>query len=201
MWLPCLILLGVAIQFIYLAIYRIYDRPWVCQYHRTVWGAIWPFHSALTKHGSQHFFDEFSISHFGAGVGLGVIALLIIPCAYKEYIPMWTLVIMYCGSVIWEFWENNPDVLDHAWDDFNPRVKASVGGETIVNSDTDIWLAFFGALITTVYLGWIFGLLLFVGLEFLTLATIRECLTLDVFLFLCPMHSSVRLAIRKWQGS
>lgn len=142
---------------------------------------------------SQHLADWYTFSHvihgliFFAGAHLLWRRLQMFDGAPTR----WALPIAVALEASWELLENSPRVIDRY-----RSVTASFGysGDSIVNSMADIgWMAL-GFWIAS-RLPWKASLALALAFELLTLAVIRDNLTLNVLMLVYPVE-----AIRDWQA-
>ena len=103
----------------------------------------------------------------------------------------WALPIAVLVEAAWEVTENTPLVIDRY-----RAVTVSWGysGDSIVNSTADIGWMVIGFLVAA-RIPWKASVALAIGLELLTLWTIRDNLTLNVIMLFWPVE-----AIRQWQG-
>lgn len=104
----------------------------------------------------------------------------------------WAFPIAVALEASWELLENSPMIIERY-----RSVTANFGyaGDSIVNSAADIVWMSLGFWIAA-RLPWKATLALAIGFELMTLATIRDNLTLNVLMLLHPVE-----AIREWQGT
>jgi len=148
--------------------------------------ALW--HGPIDAETSQQILDWYSPSHLIHGLlfyAIGFLLLRRLPVTVRFLIAL----AVECG---WEMIENSPLIIDRY-----RTATAALGysGDSILNSMSDIACMSIGFLIAR-RLPWPASLLLAVGLELLTLAIIRDNLTLNVLMLVHPIA-----AIRAWQGA
>ena len=165
------------------------DRPPICTCgHVELW------HGVVQSNGnSQHVTDWYSPSHFTHGLIMYFVAWLL----WRKWRlfggkpARWALPIAVLVEAAWEVSENTPMVIDRY-----RAVTVSWGysGDSILNSAADIGWMVAGFLIAA-RLPARASVALAIGLELLTLWTIRDNLTLNVVMLFWPIE-----AIRQWQG-
>ncbi|OQA27051.1 MAG: hypothetical protein BWY59_01176 [Verrucomicrobia bacterium ADurb.Bin345] len=143
-------------------------------------GDIW------SSHNSQHLFDPYSFTHVLHGVLFCGLVCWLLPRVRR----VWQLWIVTAIEAVWEIVENTPFVIQR-------YREATIGlgyeGDSIANSAGDLLccaLGFFLAL----KLGLRKSAILFVVVELALLLTVRDNLTLNVLMLLCPIE-----AIKSWQ--
>ena len=165
------------------------DRPPIC-----TCGYVELWHGTVQSSGnSQHITDWYSPSHFTHGLIMYFVAWLL----WRKWglfggkLAVWALPIAVLVEAAWEVTENTPMVIDRY-----RAVTVSFGysGDSIINSASDIgWMAI-GFLVASRLPAWA-SVALAIGLELLTLWTIRDNLTLNVIMLFWPIE-----AVRQWQG-
>jgi hypothetical protein len=165
------------------------DRPPICT---CGYVALW--HGEVQSSGnSQHLTDWYSPSHFTHGLIMyGVAWLLWARWRLFGGSPArWALPIAVLVEAAWEVAENTPMVIARY-----RAVTASFGysGDSVVNSAADIAWMSLGFLAATRLPARV-SVALAVGLELLTLWTIRDNLTLNAVMLFWPIE-----AVRQWQG-
>jgi hypothetical protein len=164
-------------------------RPPVCA---CGYVALW--HGTVQSSGnSQHITDWYSPSHFTHGLIMYGLAWLL----WRKWAlfggrpARWALPIAVAVEAAWEVIENTPMVIDRY-----RAVTVSWGysGDSIVNSASDIGWMIVGFLFASRVPAWV-SIALALGLELLTLWTIRDNLTLNVIMLFWPLE-----AIRQWQA-
>lgn len=142
---------------------------------------------------SQHIADWYSPSHLTHGLimyGLAWLLWVRLGLFGGKPIP-WALPIAVLVEAAWEIAENTPMVIDRY-----RAVTASFGysGDSVVNSLADIVFMVLGFLLAARIPAWA-SITLAIGMELLTLWTIRDNLTLNIVMLLWPVE-----AIRQWQA-
>lgn len=143
-------------------------------------GNIW------SEHCSQHLLDPYSFSHLLHGVLFFFATLLLLPRAAMPW-RLWAAVAVECA---WEVLENSPIVI-HRYRE--ATISLGYAGDSIFNSVADIGCCTAGFLLA-LRLGVRRSALVFVLTELVLLATIRDNLTLNVIMLVCPIE-----AIKTWQ--
>jgi hypothetical protein len=161
---------------------RAMGRVWWCACGRLVpWSwDIW------SSHNSQHVLDPYAFTHVLHGVFFFFAFRVLIPrvSADKRFL---LAAIIESG---WEILENSPVIIERYR---SVTMSQDYFGDSIANSIADI-LACVGGYWLAGRLGWRWSLVLFVTIELLLLATIRDCLTLNVIMLLHPIE-----AVKQWQ--
>lgn len=165
------------------------DRPPIC-----TCGYVELWHGTVQSNGnSQHITDWYSPSHFTHGLIMYFVAWLLWVKwgLFGGRLARWALPIAVLVEAAWEVSENTPMVIDRY-----RAVTVSWGysGDSIVNSTADIGWMVIGFLVAA-RIPWKASVALAIGLELLTLWTIRDNLTLNVIMLFWPVE-----AIRQWQG-
>ena len=165
------------------------DRPPIC-----TCGYVELWHGTVQSSGnSQHITDWYSPSHFTHGLIMYFVAWLL----WRKWKlfggrpARWALPIAVVVEAAWEVVENSPMIIDRY-----RAVTVSFGysGDSIVNSTADIGWMIAGFLLASRVPARV-SVVLAIGLELLTLWTIRDNLTLNVIMLFWPIE-----AIRQWQG-
>jgi hypothetical protein len=150
-------------------------------------GTIDLWHGALDSGNSQHIFDWYSPSHLIHGLlfyGAGWLILRRLPVRLRFLIAV-TL------EAAWELLENSPMVIDRYR---TATIALGYTGDSVLNSLSDISCMMLGFLLAR-RLPVALSIALAIGLELLTLAVIRDNLTLNIVMLLWPID-----AIRHWQA-
>ena len=139
------------------------------------------------QHNSQHLLDWYTPSHFLHGV--------LFYWLLRSLMPRTSLTTRLCTSAAieigWEIIENTPWIIDR----YRAATTAvSYYGDSIANSVSDGIACVVGFLFAR-WVGPVGSIAAFVFFELLTLALIRDNLTLNVVMLLMPID-----AIRTWQG-
>ena len=183
-WLATLLILALAVAMLFAM-----DRPPIC-----TCGEVKLWHGVVQSSGnSQHVTDWYSPSHFTHGLIMYMFAWLL----WRKWRlfggkpARWALPIAVVVEAAWEVMENTPMVIDRY-----RAVTVSWGysGDSIVNSAADIGWMIVGFLVAARVPVRV-SVALAIGLELLTLWTIRDNLTLNVIMLFWPIE-----AIRQWQG-
>jgi hypothetical protein len=172
----CLILLT-------LVTLRAEGRHWWCACGQPfLWeGNIW------CEHTSQHFFDPYTFSHILHGV---------IFCGIFYWIPGFRRHVgwMLCAAIglegLWEIAENSSFVINRYRE---TTIALGYEGDSILNSLSDILCCASGFLLAH-KIGWKASVAFFVIVELVLLWSIRDNLTLNVLMLLCPIEG-----IKTWQ--
>jgi hypothetical protein len=158
------------------------DRVWWCACASPfLWdGDIW------SSHNSQHLFDPYSFTH----VLHGVVFCGIVWWIFPRVRLVWKLWIVTCIEAAWEIFENTQFVIQR-------YREATIGlgyeGDSIANSLGDVACCAFGFYLAA-RLGIMRSVILFVVTELVLLICVRDNLTLNVLMLLCPID-----AIKSWQ--
>jgi hypothetical protein len=164
-------------------------RPPIC-----TCGTVELWHGQVQSGGnSQHLTDWYSPSHFTHGLIMYALAWLL----WRRWglfggrLQPWALPIAVAVEAAWEVVENTPMVIDRY-----RAVTVSWGysGDSIVNSAADIGWMIAGFLFAGRAPAWV-SVTAAIGLELLTLWTIRDNLTLNVLMLFWPVE-----AVRQWQA-
>jgi hypothetical protein len=164
-------------------------RPPIC-----ACGTVKLWHGVVqSAENSQHLADWYTFSHTIHGLIFYFGAWLLWRRwrVFDGAPARWALPIAVALEASWELLENSPMIIDRY-----RAVTASFGysGDSIVNSMADIGWMVLGFWIAS-RLPWKASLALALGFELLTLAIIRDNLTLNVLMLVSPVE-----AIRVWQA-
>jgi Protein of unknown function (DUF2585) len=157
-------------------------RVWWCACGRTnLWaGDIW------SSHNSQHVFDPYSFTH----ILHGVVFFWMLAWVFKRLSFSWRLVLAILMEAAWEVAENAPFIIQR-------YREATIGlgyeGDSVINSLSDIGCCAMGFALARL-LGLRLSLLLFVTVEILLALVVRDNLTLNVLMLICPID-----AVKQWQ--
>ncbi|TGX53591.1 DUF2585 domain-containing protein [Sphingomonas gei] len=173
------LLLGLAVGAILLAM----DRPPICPC-----GTIKLWHGAVqSSENSQHLADFYSFSH----VIHGFLFYAAAHFALRGRARNWALPIAVVVEGFWELLENSPIIINRYRE---ATIALGYSGDSIVNSLADVgWMAF-GFWVASKLPAWA-TIALAIGFELMTLALIRDNLTLNVLMLAWPID-----AVRTWQG-
>jgi len=175
-WVVALILVAAVFQL------RQQGRVWWCACGQgNLWaGDIW------SAHNSQHVVDPYSFTH----ILHGVLFFWILAALFKRMSFSWQLALTILLEAAWEVAENAPFIIQR-------YREATIGlgyeGDSVINSLADILCCVAGFLLAR-RLGFRFALALFVAIEVLLVVLVRDNLTLNVLMLLCPID-----AIKQWQ--
>ncbi len=141
-----------------------------------------------SRHNSQHLIDAYFFSHILHGL---VFYVLLTSIRWPGTVTGRFLAAVFLESV-WEVLENSPLIIERY-----RAVTVSLGyyGDSIANSMVDILACSLEVLIACRAKFWQMALF-FVGTELALVATIRDCLTLNVLMLAFPID-----AVRQWQMS
>jgi hypothetical protein len=174
-----IVLLGLATTVFLL---RFEGRIWWCACGRlNFWdGDIW------SAHNSQHVFDPYSFTH----VLHGILLFWILGWVFKRMAFKWQVALAILLESVWEVLENSPFIIQR-------YREATIGqgytGDSIVNSLSDILCCAAGVLLAR-QLGFRLALALFVIVELALAWMVRDNLTLNVLMLICPID-----AVKQWQ--
>jgi len=157
-------------------------RIWWCACGRlNLWdGDIW------SAHNSQHVFDPYSFTH----VLHGILLFWILGWVFKRMTFKWQVTLAILLESVWEVLENSPFIIQR-------YREATIGqgytGDSIVNSLSDILCCAAGVLLAR-KLGFPLALFLFVIVELALAWMVRDNLTLNILMLICPID-----AVKQWQ--
>lgn len=157
-------------------------RCWWCACSRpSLWaGSIW------SSHNSQHLLDPYSFTHLLHGVAFCLIAAWALPS-----MPfIWRLWWGALAEALWEVAENSAYVIERY-----RSVTISLGyeGDSIVNALADVGCCVAGFVVAS-KIGARRSLIVFAVTEVALLLTIRDNLTLNVLMLVCPVEG-----VKSWQ--
>lgn len=141
-----------------------------------------------SRHCSQHLIDAYFFTHVLHG--LVFYALLVVVVRWPRSVSSRFLAVLFL-ECFWEVLENSPPIIERY-----RAVTISLGyfGDSIANSIVDILACCFGVWIACRAKVWQ-SVAVFVITELLLLATIRDCLILNVLMLPFPVD-----AILEWQN-
>ena len=171
------ILLFIAVAIILWAM----GRPPICTCGNVdLWGQVGPEQNQMLA-------DWYSPSHFIHGL---IFYALLWRFARRQPIERWFLVALAVESA-WEILENTPLIIDRYRE---ATMALGYNGDSILNSLSDIAMMGLGFLVARRLPIWV-SVTLAIGFELLTLAVIRDNLTLNIWMLLIPTD-----AISDWQA-
>lgn len=141
---------------------------------------------ASSEHTSQHLLDPYSFTHLQHGlVFWGVLALVLPRASFATRLLVAAIV-----EAIWEIVENSAWVINRY-----REATAALGyeGDSAVNSLGDLLACLLGFLLAE-RIGWRGSCILFVAIEVVLIATIRDSLLLNVLMLFHPVE-----AVKQWQ--
>lgn len=164
-------------------------RPAIC-----ACGSVKLWHGVVaSSENSQHLADWYTFSHIIHGLIFYAGAHLLWRKwrVFDGAPARWALPIAVALEASWELLENSPMIIDRY-----RAVTVSFGysGDSIVNSVADIGWMVLGFWLAS-RLPWKVSLALAIGFELMTLALIRDNLTLNVLMLVWPLD-----AVKAWQG-
>ena len=176
-WLSVLAIAGLQTLVI-----RFEGQPWWCKCgEANLWVS-----EAYSQHTSQHLVDPYSFSHILHGFLFWWLLAWLAP----RLALGWRFVIALLLEAGWEILENSPWVIERY------RIAtAAVGysGDTVINALGDSASAAVGFWIAK-WAGWRWTLALFIAVELLMLAMIRDNLTLNVLMLFVTLPG-----LKEWQ--
>ena len=159
-------------------------RSWWCHCGNPIpWsGDIW------SEHNSQHGFDPYSWTHLLHGVLLCGATRWLLPnlSAHRRF----RLVVVL--EACWEILENSPIIIERYRE---ATISLDYFGDSIANSLADILMCAIGFALAT-RIRWWWSALVVIAVELWLLATIRDCLALNILMLIYPLES-----IKQWQVS
>jgi Protein of unknown function (DUF2585) len=165
------------------------QRPPICEC-----GTIKLWHGAVnSSENSQHIADWYTFSHIIHGFIFYYGAHLLWRRwqLFDGAPTRWALPIAVVIEASWEFLENSPMIIDRYR---TATLAVGYSGDSIINSLADIgWMAL--GFWVAAKLPWKATLALAIGFELMTLAIIRDNLTLNVLMLVHPIE-----AIKVWQA-
>lgn len=181
-WWRSPLALSPVVLLVMVVILRSMGRVWWCSC-----GSLAPWSSdTVSQHNSQHFLDPYSLSHGLHGM---MFLALLQPFAGRLNFSV-RLLLVVLAEAIWEVVENTPYTIDRYR---TATVSLGYFGDSVFNSIGDVLCCFLGALVAR-QVGWLRGILIFVGIELLLLWWIRDCLILNMIMLIHPIE-----AIKHWQ--
>jgi hypothetical protein len=158
-------------------------RVWWCKCGESF---LWSGQIAST-HNSQHLFDPYSFTHLLHGIALYGIVWLIVGSRTTAATRA-ALVVAIEAS--WEIFENTSFVIERYRE---ATISLDYYGDSIANSISDIVSCIAGIAIAMMAPVWV-SVAVFVGVELMLLAWIRDSLLLNIIMLFFPLE-----ALRNWQ--
>jgi hypothetical protein len=171
-----------AIAVAMIALLLLAGRPPIC-----TCGYIELWHGAVDSGNSQHIFDWYSPSHLIHGFlfyAFGWWLLRSKPVSTR-------LIVAALIEAAWEIAENSPFIIDRYR---TATMALGYTGDSVLNSTSDLLCMITGFLLARRLSVWI-SIAICVSFELLTLALIRDNLTLNVLMLVSPID-----AIKVWQS-
>ena len=161
---------------------RTEGRIWWCACGQwNLWaGDIW------SAHNSQHLFDPYTFSH----VLHGMLFFWLLAWVFPRLSLSWRLCVATVIEAGWEILENSRFIIDRYRE---ATIALGYEGDSIVNSMGDVLSCAVGFFVAR-RLGLLWSAVFFVLTELILLFLIRDNLTLNVLMLLCPID-----AVKQWQ--
>jgi hypothetical protein len=172
----------IAITGLQTTIIRLEGQPWWCKCGEL---KLW-ISDAYSEHTSQHLLDPYSLSHVLHGFLFWWLLAWLVP---QMSVGM-RFVIALGLETTWEIVENSPWVIERYR---NATAAVGYSGDSVINALGDLTSAGAGFWIARA-LGWRWSLALFIAVEMILLATIRDNLTLNVLMLFAPLQG-----VKQWQ--
>jgi hypothetical protein len=146
------------------------------------------FHPALDAGNSQHLFEWYTPSHITHGFLFYFFGWLL----FRRASPGVRLTLAVAIEAAWEVLENSPIIIDRYRE---ATIALGYTGDTVINSMADVASMALGFAIAR-RIPWWATAAIAIGFELLTLAIIRDNLTLNVLMLVSPIE-----AIKQWQSA
>ena len=172
----------VAITALLAGILKAMGQPWWCKcgqpflWSNDTWGT----------HNSQHLADAYTGSHIQHGFLFYLLFWKLRP--QDSYMRRLTWAMLLESA--WEIWENTPFIINRYRQD---TISLDYVGDSVANSVADLWSCVLGY-IGAGSLPLAASLLIYVGIEATMLVTIRDSLTLNVWMLVAPNDT-----VKNWQ--
>ena len=142
--------------------------------------------SVVSAHNSQHLFDPYSFTHIAHGLLLFLLLQWLAP--HWSLLRRYTITLAVEGA--WEVLENTAWII-HRYRE--ATLSLGYAGDSVLNSMADVLCCALGFGIA-----WKWGrartVALFAAMELALLVTVRDNLTLNILMLICPIES-----IKTWQ--
>jgi hypothetical protein len=171
---------AIALTIVFIGLLYVEGRPWSCKQGLGFWAAAW------TRCTSQHFLDPYAFTHVLHGI---IFYWLLWPFAPKFALP-WRMMGALALEIGWELLENSPWVIARYRQD---TAALDYTGDSIINAVGDVLATVIGFAVASQF-SWKVSLAVFIALELALLYLIRDNLTLNVFMLLCPLEP-----LQEWQ--
>ena len=175
-------LIGIFIAIGMAVVLRLEGRLLICSCnHILLWVS-----DICSSNNSQQLLDPYSFTHVLHGFLLFWITSLV----FRRLAPEWQISLALMCEAAWEIFENTPYVINRYRTE-----TAALGyqGDTVFNSLGDLMCAFIGILIAR-QLGYRRSVVVFLGVEFILMFTIRDSLLLEILMLIKPIE-----ALKHWQ--
>jgi hypothetical protein len=179
LWLLFAILAMLVITAILL---RLQGRLWICACGKVL---VWTG-NICSSDNSQHVFDPYAFTHVLHGFLFFWLITWLAPRLRSE----WQLLIATAVEAAWEVFENTNFIIDRYREE---TAALGYNGDTVVNSSGDILCCIVGFLVAQ-RLGLRRSLIVFLALEIVLIAWIRDSLLLEILMLTYPID-----AIKAWQ--
>lgn len=140
-----------------------------------------------SRHNSQHLIDPYSLSHIQHGLGLYLLLTLLLGARLS---PNLRVLLVAVVEASWELIENTNWMIQRYRE---VTISLDYFGDSILNSLGDYGTCLIGVLLARL-LPWRVTIVLFLGLEALSIWWIRDSLLLNILMLFYPIE-----AIRQWQ--
>ncbi|MBS2040108.1 DUF2585 family protein [bacterium] len=165
-----------------IAVLRLMGRRWWCKCNQlffwsdNTWGS----------HNSQHLADAYSGSHIQHGFLFYFLTWKLFPQRGR----WWRLNAALGLEVLWEIWENTPFIIERYRQD---TISLDYVGDSIANSVSDTFCCGLGFLMAGSF-PLTLSLLLYLAIEVTMLVSIRDSLTLNIWMLIAP-----NATLKAWQ--
>lgn len=146
---------------------------------------VWSF-DVWSQHNSQHLLDWYTPSH----ISHGLLFCLFFRWALSERLRGYAIVFSAALEASWEVLENSSFIINRYRE---ATIALDYFGDSILNSVSDVAWCTFGFIIAA-RISTLHTIVIFLAMELLTLACIRDNLTLNVLMLIWPLD-----VIKEWQ--